>query len=67
MLLAYARRCRSSECGGGFRFALDDLGQTKVKDLCLPALGHKNVSWLDVTENDPLGMRRLQRVGNLNS
>ena len=32
----------------------------------MSALGHKNVRGLDIAMNDPFGVRRIQRVGNLN-
>ena len=39
--------------------------QTEIQNLHLPARRDKNIRRLDIPMNDPLGMRRLQRVGNL--
>ena len=36
----------------------------QVEDLRLVALGHKNIAGLDVTMNDSLAVRRVERVGN---
>src|ERR1022692_4893884 len=43
-----------------------DLGQPEVENLGVPALGDKNIGRLDVAMNDPLGVRGVERVGNLN-
>ena len=42
-----------------------DLGQSEVEDLGMTALGDKNVGRLDVAMDDALGMRRVERIGNL--
>ncbi len=42
-----------------------DLGQPEVEDLGMTALSHKKVGRLDVAMDDALGMRRVERIGNL--
>ncbi len=46
---------------------LCDFGQPKVENLRRSALGHKDVGRLDVAVNDALGVRRVQRVRDINS
>ena len=41
------------------------LGQSEIENLCLVAVGHKNVGGLDVAMNDPFGVRGIERVGDL--
>ena len=41
------------------------LRQTKIQNLGVSAFGDKNVRRLDVAMHDPPGMRRVQRIGNL--
>ncbi len=42
-----------------------DLGQSEVQHLGMTALGDENVGGLDVAVNDALGMRGVERIGNL--
>ena len=42
-----------------------DLGQSEVENLGVSALGDKKIRRLDVAMDDALGMRRIQRIGNL--
>jgi hypothetical protein len=57
------RQERFSGCG--CRIGLDLLCQSEVEDLCLIAIGDKDVRGLDVAVDDPRRMGRLQGVGNL--
>src|SRR5206468_5640268 len=43
------------------------LRQTKIQNLRVSTLGNKNVCRLNVSVNNALGMRRVQRVRDLNS
>ena len=43
-----------------------NLGQAEVQDFGASPAGHKNVSRFDVAMNDALGVRRIQRVGDVN-
>src|ERR1700675_4865047 len=43
-----------------------DLGQAEIENLSVPALGDKNVCGFDVAMDDPFGVGRVQRIGNLN-
>src|ERR1051326_1965659 len=45
---------------------VDELGQTKVKDLDLPGRRDHDVAGFDVSMNDAAFMRGGERVGNLN-
>ena len=54
MQLARRTRCRRN-----FR-------QPKIQNLRVPALGHKNIRRLDVAMHNSFGVRRIQRIGNLN-
>ena len=49
----------------GARLALN-LGQAEVQDFGASPAGDKNVSRLDVAMNDALGVRGIQRVGDVN-
>ena len=42
-----------------------DLGQSEVEHLGMPALGDEDIRRLDVTMHDALGVRRIQRIGDL--
>src|SRR2546425_2966616 len=42
-------------------------GQAKVQNLGLAASRHEDVRWLDIAMNDPLRVRRIQSISNLNS
>ena len=44
----------------------DNLRQSEVQDLGVSAVGDKNVGRLDVSVNDALAVRRVQRIGHLN-
>ena len=55
------RRCNLAGRTGRRR----DLGQPEIQNLGVAALGDEDVGGLDVAMNDPLGMRGIQRVGNL--
>ena len=33
----------------------------------MPPLGHKNIRWLDIAMNDPLAVRRFQRIRNFHA
>ena len=56
----------SSGCRFRLRGVRRQLGQTEVQNLGLPTRRHENVCRLDVAMNDALGMRGVQRIGNLN-
>jgi len=43
-----------------------DLGQTKVENFSVPALGDEDVGGFHVAMDDALGVGRIQRIGNLN-
>ena len=61
------RGCR--DIGHRSRFARAGLylGQAKVENLGVPALGDEEVRGLDVAVDDAFAVRRVQRVGNLNA
>jgi hypothetical protein len=44
-----------------------NLGEAEIENLGVSALGHKNVSGLDVAVDDVFRMRCIERVGNLNT
>ncbi len=44
-----------------------DGGQAEIHDLGMPPLGHENIRRLDVAVNNSLGMRRIQRIANIQS
>ena len=46
---------------------MTELGQAEVQDLGLPALGDEDVRGLDVPVNDPLGVRGVQGIRELNA
>src|SRR5229473_39136 len=50
---------RGTSCQGNLR-------QSEVQDLGVSAVGDKNVGRLDVSVNDALAVRRVQRIGHLN-
>jgi hypothetical protein len=39
--------------------------QTEIENLGMAAAGNENIGWLDVPMDDALGVRRFQRLGNL--
>ena len=43
-----------------------DLGQPKIQNLRVPPLGNKKIGRLDIAMNNPLTVRRIQRISNLN-
>ena len=43
------------------------LGQTKIENFGLAALGDKNICGLDVAMDDAFGVRCFERVGNINT
>ena len=45
--------------------ALTSFAKPKSRTFTCPACGHEDVRWLDVAMNDPLLVRRIQPVGNL--
>ena len=62
-----------ADCGLRVRFKITHVAegrhhhrQTEVQNLCVPTL-HENVSGLDVTVNDALGVGSVERVGNLDA
>ena len=44
-----------------------DLRQSEVENFGVPALGHKDVGWLDVAMDDPFGVGGIERVCNLDA
>src|ERR1039458_9337736 len=55
-------RLRSRPSGRGFD---RHLCQTEIENLGMAALSNENVGWLNVSVNDALAMRRIERVGDL--
>ena len=45
----------------------DQFSQAKIEDFGLATLGHKYICGLDIAMNDAFGVRRVQRIGNLNT
>ena len=43
------------------------LRQPEVEHLHVPAIGQEDVAGLDVAVDDPVGVRRVQRVGDLDA
>ena len=43
------------------------LGEAEIENLGVPALGDENVGGFNVAMDNPFGMRRVQRVGNLDA
>src|ERR1700733_13683416 len=41
------------------------LGESKVKNLCVAAAGHKNVGGFDITMKNTSAMRGIERIRNL--
>ena len=57
--------CVSCACDDSSRLAGDDLGQTEVENLGVAALSDEDVGGLDVAMDDAFGVRRIQRIGDL--
>ncbi len=57
--------CWPRQSGSRVPACTRNLGQPKVQNLGMSALGHKNVRGLDIAMNHSLGVRGIQRVGNL--
>ena len=62
VIAATNRDLAASVAAGGFQ---RHLGQSKIEDLGVAALGDEDVGGLDVTVDDALAMRRVQRIGDL--
>ena len=43
------------------------LRETEIQQLGLPTLSHKDVGGFDITMNDPLAVRCVQSIGNLDA
>jgi len=56
----------SGICFRGFGFFLTggDLRQTEIENFRVTPLGNKNIRWFNVSMNNPLRVRRLQRLRN---
>src|SRR5271157_385963 len=68
MLLVYRERqsvLRSPLSGRSSRWR--DFGQPEVENLGMPAFGEEDVRGLDVAVNNSRGVRRIQRISNLDS
>ena len=67
MLLVDRCRRRVGRCDSGWtNWRRRHLRQSEIENLGVPALGDENVGGLDVAMNDALGVRGVERVGNLN-
>jgi len=66
MLRIYTQR-RRTVCLPDRIVSSNDFCKTKIQNLGVAALGHKNVRRLNVTMNNALGVRRIQSIGDLNS
>ena len=66
MLLTRGAERESRLIGGRTRTDNGDFCQTKIQDLGVAVLGHEDVGRLDIAMNDPLGMGRIQSVGDPN-
>jgi hypothetical protein len=64
-LFVYRPSVGSSDLAGR-RWRSRNLSQTKVENFGVSALSDKNICRLDVAVNDSLGMRRIERIGDLN-
>ena len=42
-----------------------NFGETEIQNFGVPALGDEDVGRLDVAVHNALGVRRVQRIGNL--
>ena len=57
---------REFGCGKSGRLRmLYDLGQSKIENFGMPAIGHENIRRLDVPVHDALRMCRIERLGDL--
>ncbi len=67
MFLGHRGLHRDTRGLGGARGGLCDLGQAEIQNLRVAAFGHKNIRRLNVAMDDPLGVCRVERIGNFDA
>ena len=66
LLRSQRKRSGAGHNAGVRLFLVSQLRQPKIQNLCVLALGHKDIRRLDIAVNDPLGVRGIQCISDLN-